>query len=303
MFTCRKVRFVRNIHKKRVRKLDTGLSLITVIDWVNFYREVCVYWAKKHTEKLEGPEHIVEIDEAKFGHRKYNRGRKVEGAVPSHKELRPGRDAKRRDVVHRVDSVGTERRAGIVYCESSINPPPSPISSRIHPVRTFICPSLERIKIIVELASASGKRQTVVRPRGVERLSVKSRQRAVSSKRRGTIAREGDAIQHVEKEGRQVRRRTKAENNGLQKNDRKKRKERRKEEWGGERERESRRGTTVYKERVQTRQLRTRPKTAIKSRDKQTTNPFCRPPPSSPFMLAQSLFLPFSVMLHPTDHE
>lgn len=33
----------------------------------------------------------------------------------------------------------------------------------------------------------------------------------------------------------------------------------------------------MYKERVQTRQLRTRPKTAIKSRDKQTTNPFCRP--------------------------
>lgn len=27
------------------------------------------------------------------------------------------------------------------------------------------------------------------------------------------------------------------------------------------------------------------------------------PPASSPFMLAQPLFLPFSVMLHPTDHE
>jgi len=26
-------------------------------------------------------------------------------------------------------------------------------------------------------------------------------------------------------------------------------------------------------------------------------------PSSSPFMLAQSLFLPFSIMLHPTDHE
>ena len=38
----------------------------------------------------------------------------------------------------------------------------------------------------------------------------------------------------------------------------------------------------MYKERVQTRQLRTRPKTAIKSRDKQTTNPFCPPEEGGP---------------------
>ncbi|EGI70360.1 hypothetical protein G5I_01120 [Acromyrmex echinatior] len=182
-----------------------------------------------------------------------------DGAVPSHKELR---DATRRDAVHRVDSVGTERRAGIVYCASSINPPPSPISSRTHPASPGLMQSANMSQEI-ELASASEKSTNVVRPRGVERLSVKSRHRAVSakrgrvcftnrgrvlvknkrlSKRRGTTVREGDAMRRdatleetyeaggtriattekgtrrrrpVEKEGRQVRQRTKAENDGL----------------------------------------------------------------------------------------
>ncbi|KYN03583.1 hypothetical protein ALC62_05568 [Cyphomyrmex costatus] len=122
MFTCRKKRFVKNIHKKRISQqcrfersgkvgtwfgnsnldislicrltayfimfppprvhflsLDTGLSRVTAIDWLNFCREVCESWAKKHCEKIGGPGHIVEVDEAKFGRRKYNRGRVVEG--------------------------------------------------------------------------------------------------------------------------------------------------------------------------------------------------------------------------------
>lgn len=38
-----------------------------------------MFWAEKHSEKLGGPERIVEIDEAKIGKRKYNRGRLVKG--------------------------------------------------------------------------------------------------------------------------------------------------------------------------------------------------------------------------------
>jgi len=38
-----------------------------------------VFWAEKHSEKLGGPGRTVEIDEAKIGKRKYNRGRLVKG--------------------------------------------------------------------------------------------------------------------------------------------------------------------------------------------------------------------------------
>jgi len=39
------------------------------------------------------------------------------------------------DAAHRVDSVGKQRRAEIVYRASSINPPLSPISPKTHPTR------------------------------------------------------------------------------------------------------------------------------------------------------------------------
>ncbi|XP_011858202.1 PREDICTED: uncharacterized protein LOC105555769 [Vollenhovia emeryi] len=41
--------------------------------------KVCIYWAKKNSTKLGGPDNIVEIDEAKFGKRKYNCGRIIKG--------------------------------------------------------------------------------------------------------------------------------------------------------------------------------------------------------------------------------
>ncbi|XP_071652542.1 uncharacterized protein [Temnothorax longispinosus] len=58
---------------------ETGVSSATIVDWFNFCREVCVFWAEKHSEKLGGPGCIVEIDEVKIGKRKYNRGRLVKG--------------------------------------------------------------------------------------------------------------------------------------------------------------------------------------------------------------------------------
>jgi len=42
-----------------------------------FYLQVCVYWIEKHSEKLGGPDRIMEIDEAKIDQRKYNHGRLV----------------------------------------------------------------------------------------------------------------------------------------------------------------------------------------------------------------------------------
>ncbi|XP_071578802.1 uncharacterized protein [Temnothorax nylanderi] len=58
---------------------ETGVASATIIDWFNFCRGVCVFWTDKHSVKLGGPGRIVEIDEAKIGKRKYNRGRLVKG--------------------------------------------------------------------------------------------------------------------------------------------------------------------------------------------------------------------------------
>ena len=51
----------------------------TTVDWYNFAREVCVEILEKHSTKIGGPGKTVEIDESKFGKRKYHRGRRVDG--------------------------------------------------------------------------------------------------------------------------------------------------------------------------------------------------------------------------------
>ncbi|XP_067213901.1 uncharacterized protein [Linepithema humile] len=59
---------------------ETGVSSPnTIVDWFSFCREVCVFWADKHSQKFGGPGRTVEIDEAKIGRRKYNRGRLIKG--------------------------------------------------------------------------------------------------------------------------------------------------------------------------------------------------------------------------------
>uniref|UniRef100_A0A6P7FWW9 Uncharacterized protein LOC114334993 n=1 Tax=Diabrotica virgifera virgifera TaxID=50390 RepID=A0A6P7FWW9_DIAVI len=51
----------------------------TLTDWYSFSREVFVSFAMKHSEKLGGEGSIIEMDEAKFGKRKYNVGRIIDG--------------------------------------------------------------------------------------------------------------------------------------------------------------------------------------------------------------------------------
>lgn len=56
-----------------------GISPSTYVDWCNFIREVCVHYCLCNSpKKIGGPGSIVEIDEAKIGKRKYNRGRAIE---------------------------------------------------------------------------------------------------------------------------------------------------------------------------------------------------------------------------------
>lgn len=51
----------------------------TVVDWFSYCRLVCLDWCSQNSTILGGPNVIVEIDEAKIGKRKYNRGRWIDG--------------------------------------------------------------------------------------------------------------------------------------------------------------------------------------------------------------------------------
>ncbi|XP_068211699.1 uncharacterized protein [Palaemon carinicauda] len=51
----------------------------TLVDWYNFCRGVCEQVLILDTKKIGGPGHIVEVDESKFGKRKYNIGHEVKG--------------------------------------------------------------------------------------------------------------------------------------------------------------------------------------------------------------------------------
>ena len=54
-------------------------STETLVDWYSFGREVCLCRLEDNCEQIGGENVIVEIDESKFGKRKYNRGKRVEG--------------------------------------------------------------------------------------------------------------------------------------------------------------------------------------------------------------------------------
>ena len=49
------------------------------MDWYNFVTDVCAEYFQQHPMRIGGPGIEVEIDESKFGQRKYNRGRWQEG--------------------------------------------------------------------------------------------------------------------------------------------------------------------------------------------------------------------------------
>ena len=62
---------------------DSRLSQETICDWFSYLREVSLSALDtlyNQTGQIGGPGRIVEIDETKFGKRKYNRGKRVEGS-------------------------------------------------------------------------------------------------------------------------------------------------------------------------------------------------------------------------------
>ncbi|XP_067652209.1 uncharacterized protein [Haliotis asinina] len=60
------------------RELKVG-SNSTLVDWNMFCREVCMSVIESDSEQIGGPGTTVEIDESKFGKRKYHRGKRVDG--------------------------------------------------------------------------------------------------------------------------------------------------------------------------------------------------------------------------------
>lgn len=60
-------------------KNELGISHKGTCDWTSFCREVLIEWCIKREGKIGGEGKIVEIDESKFGKRKYNVGRLIEG--------------------------------------------------------------------------------------------------------------------------------------------------------------------------------------------------------------------------------
>ena len=57
-------------------ELDIG-GEHTVVDWLQFCRDICVAYFLNNPVQIGGAGHIVEIDESLFARRKYNRGRNI----------------------------------------------------------------------------------------------------------------------------------------------------------------------------------------------------------------------------------
>ena len=47
----------------------------TIVDWMNFFRDVCAQYLERHSERIGGADAVVEIDETCVTRRKYERGR------------------------------------------------------------------------------------------------------------------------------------------------------------------------------------------------------------------------------------
>ena len=58
---------------------ELRISHQTIIEWTAFFREVCINDVLESSQPIGGNGVEVEIDESKFGKRKYHKGHKVEG--------------------------------------------------------------------------------------------------------------------------------------------------------------------------------------------------------------------------------
>ncbi|XP_037780346.1 uncharacterized protein LOC119576777 [Penaeus monodon] len=72
--------YVREAFSYESARSDFQFPNKTICDWASFCREVLISWClDNESDQIGGPGEIVEIDESKFGKRKYNVGRLIEG--------------------------------------------------------------------------------------------------------------------------------------------------------------------------------------------------------------------------------
>ena len=71
--------FVQDYFSYKTAQDEFEITDKTICDWASFCREVLVAWCLDREDPIGGEGEIVEIDESKFGRRKYNVGRVIEG--------------------------------------------------------------------------------------------------------------------------------------------------------------------------------------------------------------------------------
>ena len=72
-------------HTQEEAQHETRVGNNVTVRWDYEHREACVAWLLSKDDKIGGKGQIVEIDESKFGKRKYHRGHHVDGSWVSFK--------------------------------------------------------------------------------------------------------------------------------------------------------------------------------------------------------------------------
>jgi len=62
-------------YSQDIVQYETGISGHTVVDFYNFCREICTVLIEDESEQMGCVGKVVEVDESKFGRRKYHKGR------------------------------------------------------------------------------------------------------------------------------------------------------------------------------------------------------------------------------------